>query len=73
LQAEIEQQLSAKATPNSRNGYNSKTVKSSVGAFELDAPRDREGSFEPQIIKKKIKLNFEMNQIKKLYLCLYQE
>ena len=37
---------------NRRNGYNSKQVKSSDGEFELSTPRDREGSFEPQIVKK---------------------
>lgn len=27
-------------------------MKSSVGSFELDVPRDHNGSFEPQIVKK---------------------
>ena len=38
---------------NRRNGKNAKTVQSPVGAFELETPRDREGSFEPQIVKKR--------------------
>jgi transposase-like protein len=38
---------------NRRNGKTSKTVQSPVGAFELDTPRDREGSFDPQIVKKR--------------------
>lgn len=38
---------------NRRNGKMSKTVRSSVGAFELETPRDREGSFDPQIVKKR--------------------
>jgi transposase-like protein len=38
---------------NRRNGKTSKTVQSPMGAFELETPRDREGSFEPQIVKKR--------------------
>jgi transposase-like protein len=37
---------------NRRNGYNSKTLKTKESAFSLDTPRDRNSSFEPQIIKK---------------------
>jgi len=37
---------------NSRNGYSSKTVKMEDACFELDTPRDRNGSFEPAIVKK---------------------
>ncbi|MCB1713227.1 MAG: IS256 family transposase, partial [Candidatus Riesia sp.] len=37
---------------NKRNGYSSKIVKSDVGEFELNTPRDRVGKFEPQIVKK---------------------
>ena len=39
-------------TNNCRNGYSSKTLKTEDGQFELDTPRDREGSFEPQLVKK---------------------
>jgi len=38
---------------NRRNGKQTKTVKSGVGSFELDTPRDRESSYEPEIIKKR--------------------
>ena len=41
------------ALQNKRNGYSSKTVKADIGQFEIDTPRDRDGSFEPQIIKKR--------------------
>ncbi|WP_066894422.1 IS256 family transposase [Clostridium nigeriense] len=41
-----------KNTTNSRNGKSSKTMKSNLGYFDLDVPRDREGSFEPEIVKK---------------------
>ena len=37
---------------NSRNGYSSKSIKTSLGETEIDIPRDRNGKFEPQIIKK---------------------
>ncbi|OTG84105.1 IS256 family transposase [Acinetobacter sp. ANC 4558] len=37
---------------NSRNGFSSKTVSTQDGQLALDIPRDRDGSFEPQIIKK---------------------
>ena len=37
---------------NRRNGVSRKTVKSKDGAFELEVPRDREGSFEPRLIGK---------------------
>lgn len=37
---------------NRRNGVSRKTVKSEDGAFELEVPRDREGSFEPRLVGK---------------------
>lgn len=42
-----------KQTDDSRNGYSSKTVTSSVGDIPIDVPRDRKGDFEPQSVKKK--------------------
>ncbi len=39
-------------TENSRNGFSSKTIKTEDGQFEIDSPRDRDGSFEPQLVKK---------------------
>jgi len=41
-----------KNTDNSRNGYSSKTVKSSVGEMNIDIPRDRKAEFDPIFIKK---------------------
>ena len=52
LQGELESHLADKALPNRKNGRTSKTMKSPAGAFELETPRDRAGSFEPQIVKK---------------------
>lgn len=42
-----------KSTTNRRNGYNSKTLKTTMGEVEIQAPRDRDGSFDPQIIPKR--------------------
>lgn len=41
-----------KQTDNSRNGSYKKTVSSSQGNVELTIPRDRNGDYEPQIVKK---------------------
>jgi putative transposase len=38
---------------NSRNGTRSKTVLTEVGPVPIDVPRDRDGSFEPQIVRKR--------------------
>jgi len=38
---------------NSRNGYNDKTIKSKYGQFDVSIPRDRDSSFEPQLVKKR--------------------
>ncbi|GLW73721.1 IS256 family transposase [Kitasatospora phosalacinea] len=38
---------------NSRNGIRSKTVLTEVGPVQIDVPRDREGSFEPQLVRKR--------------------
>lgn len=37
---------------NSRNGYSSKTVKSGLGHAKIQIPRDRNGEFEPNVIRK---------------------
>ena len=52
LQAELEQHLDQEAAPNRRNGSTPKTVKTPSGDFALNTPRDRTGTFEPQIVKK---------------------
>jgi transposase-like protein len=60
LEVEMEDHLGyAKHAPegrdrgNSRNGTRSKTVLTEVGEVELEVPRDREGSFEPKIVRKR--------------------
>jgi len=63
LKAEINQYLEQAPSPNRKNGVSKKTVKTSVGQFELDTPRDREGTFEPQLVKKhQTKLTPEIDQ-----------
>jgi len=59
LEAEIESSLGYakhdmknKRTTNSRNGYSKKTVRSEYGDVDIQIPRDREGDFEPTIVKK---------------------
>lgn len=56
LEAEVESHIAndvLNGRANRRNGFNSKTIKgTSDGNFELDTPRDRNGTFEPQIVKK---------------------
>lgn len=57
LNAELDDHLgyskhSKSSTSNSRNGTSRKTIITDDGQFELETPRDREGTFEPQLIKK---------------------
>ena len=42
-----------KATSNRRNGYTNKTLKTTMGDIDIQSPRDRDGSFEPQIVPKR--------------------
>lgn len=43
----------AKTTSNRRNGYSHKTVKSTYGDINVEVPRDRNASFDPQVIPKR--------------------
>ncbi|MEZ5573570.1 MAG: IS256 family transposase [Halioglobus sp.] len=52
LEGELDSHLAEDVVPNRKNGKTSKTVKSTAGPFELDTPRDRAGTFEPQLVKK---------------------
>jgi len=59
LEAELDHELGYskydyknKETTNSRNGSRSKKVRSDYGEVELEVPRDRNGEFEPIIVKK---------------------
>ena len=42
----------AKRSGNRRNGRSKKTVQGDLGEVTLNTPRDRDGTFEPQIIEK---------------------
>ena len=55
LESEMESHLDGleRSKGNKRNGKGKKTVKSSIGSFEIDTPQDRQSNFEPQIIKKR--------------------
>ena len=57
LNAEMEEHLGyekhAKSLiKNNRNGKTSKRIKTEDGEFELETPRDRDGTFEPKLVKK---------------------
>lgn len=56
LEAEVESHIAndvLSGNKNRRNGVNKKTIKGlSDGSFELETPRDRNGTFEPKIVKK---------------------
>lgn len=53
---------------NSRNGYHGKTIKTKFGNLAIDIPRDRNGEFETQIIKKYEKTS---NQLEDQILAMY--
>ena len=52
LKAEIDSYLAQDLKRNRKNGYSQKTMRTEHGEFELNTPRDRNGSFEPQVVKK---------------------
>lgn len=59
LEAELDEELGytrydykSKQTSNSRNGHSKKKVTSDQGPMDLKIPRDREGEFRPQVVKK---------------------
>jgi putative transposase len=59
LEAELDEELGYtrydyrnKETDNSRNGFSKKTMHTSIGDMDIDVPRDRQGVFEPRLIKK---------------------
>lgn len=53
LNAEMDHHLAGEeGAGNTRNGYGRKTVVTDTGKLAIDVPRDREASFEPQLIAK---------------------
>ncbi|CAG7608351.1 IS256 family transposase [Leucobacter soli] len=58
LEAEMTEHLgyekhTVSESENARNGTRSKTVLTEIGAVEIDVPRDRDGSFQPKIVRKR--------------------
>ena len=54
---------------NSRNGFGKKIIKSEWGESEIAVPRDRNGTFEPQIIEKR---QTRTDDIETRVLAMYQ-
>jgi len=53
LNAEMDHHLAADdGAGNTRNGYGRKTVMTDTGKLSIDVPRDRQASFDPQLIAK---------------------
>ena len=57
-----------KETANRRNGYTHKTLKTSAGEVPVHVPRDRDGSFEPQVVQKRQK---DVSSIEGKVLAMY--
>ena len=69
LEAELGSHLGQEIAANRRNGKGAKTIKSLNGNFELRTPRDRDGTFSPQLVKKhQTTLN---DEIEKKIIALY--
>lgn len=63
LEGELDSYLGQEIAANRRNGKSKKTIKSVNGNFELNTPRDRAGTFSPQLVKKhQTTLNDELEQ-----------
>jgi transposase-like protein len=60
--------LEGNNTGNSRNGYSKKTIKTKFGETELTVPRDRNGEFEPKVIKK---YETTSNQLEEQIIAMY--
>jgi hypothetical protein len=52
LNAEMDHHLAGDGAGNTRNGYGRKTVVTDTGRLAIDVPRDRQSSFDPQLIAK---------------------
>ena len=77
MDAELEDELGYskydyknKQTENARNGYYKKTVTSSQGDVELTVPRDRNGEYEPQVVKKH---QMDISEIEDKIIFLYSQ
>lgn len=74
LQGEMENHLGyasgarAAETENRRNGYQSKTLKSRFGEIPIQVPRDRDATFEPQLVPKRTR---DISEIEDKVLAMY--
>lgn len=57
-----------RGTGNSRNGFSAKTVTTNTGKVRIEVPRDRNGAFEPRIVKKHQR---RLGQVDDMILSLY--
>ena len=53
MQAHLGHERHGKASGNPRNGKSRKVVQSRLGDLQIETPRDREGTFEPQLLPKR--------------------
>ena len=75
LKAEQEEHLEYKKSArtnsdNARNGYTSKKLKTRFGLLDIRVPRDRKGTFEPQILPKRSKKSPDLEE---LVIALYSK
>ena len=59
---------SQKKDDNRRNGYGKKQIKTTQGDIAINVPRDRDGSFEPQLVPKRKK---DVSAIENKVLAMY--
>lgn len=55
MNGELEAHIEEEEAPNRKNGKGRKQVKTPVGNIEIETPRDRNGTFEPEILAKRQK------------------
>ncbi len=69
LSAELESHLAQDMDANHKNDSGKKTIKAPTGTFELATSRDRNGSSEPQLVKKyQVTLS---DEIERKSICLF--
>ena len=55
MEGEVEDHIAEQDLPNRKNGKGKKIVRTSLGQVEIATPRDRRGTFQPQVIPKRSK------------------
>ena len=55
MEGELDAHLEEDEKPNRKNGKGKKTVKTPVGSVDISTPRDRNGTFEPELVPKRHK------------------